>query len=93
MEKEIEQKIRRLTPNQAAALSTLILNPMSLSGIVGKKGKGLGGIMSALARNGLIQPIGREARQYRWEITDEYLKRSLKSDYRGVLKLLKQIAR
>lgn len=93
MEKEIEQKLRRLTSNQAAALSALILNPMSLSGTVGKKGKGLGGIMSALVRNGLIQPIGREARQYRWEIADDHLKRNLKSDYRAVIKLLKQIAR
>lgn len=93
MEKELEQKLRRLTPNQAGALSALILNPMSLSGIVGKKGKELGGILSALARNDLIQPIGREARQYRWEIADDRLKRGLKIDYQGVLKLLKQVAR
>jgi hypothetical protein len=93
MKKETENKLRRLTSNQASALKTFITKPMATSGATGYSGQSLGGTVSALTRTGFIEPLGREGRQFRWELSDPDLKISLKQNKEEILVLLNRVSR
>lgn len=93
MREVTEENLRSLTSRQAGALVTLIEEAGSLSGAIGLSGRPLGGILSALSRKSLIKPLGREKRQFRWEIGDPDLKADLHDNRREVLRLLNKIAR
>ena len=93
MNKQSEKKLRRLTPKQAKALRTFILEPAAVSGATGYSGQILGGVVSALTRSGFIEPFGREERQFRWEVSDPDLKNDLEKNRDEVLTLLNKLAR
>ncbi len=88
-----ENKLRRLSPKQAKALNTFITIPTAASGATGYSGQSLGGTVSALERNGFIEPFGREDRQLRWEISDQDLKADLNENRDEVLIFLNRLAR
>ena len=88
MDKATEKKLRSLSVKQADALKTFILRPAISSGATGYNGRSLGGIISSLHRNGLIDPLGKENRQFRWEIADENLKKDLSDNFEEVIELL-----
>ena len=64
--KKAEAKVRRLTPNQAKALKAVITGTASgiavtgtyISNATGLTANAVGGTVSALERNDLIQPLG-----------------------------------
>ena len=60
-------KVRSLTKNQAQILLN-ILNKESFK----LKEKSLGGLLSALERNGYILPLGKVKRRFNWEIMREF---------------------
>lgn len=102
MHKTAEDKIRRLTQNQAKALQALISAPTTsnpvasgtyISNASGLRGNSFGGTVSALERNGTIQPIGREGRQFNWELTDPDLKQAQQKDRETLLAMLKRITK
>ena len=91
--KQTEKKLRRLTSNQAVALKTFILQPTAVSGATGYSGQSLGGTVSALERNGFIEPFGRRDRQFRWEISDMDLKSDVQQHKDEVVGLLNKLSR
>lgn len=92
MRKKTEKKIRRLTKNQAVALETFITLPSAASGATGMMGPSLGGTVSSLERSGIIQPIGREGRQFNWEIVDPDISHDAEKNRKEVLELIKRIS-
>lgn len=104
MDKKTELKIRRLTSNQAKALraiisipGTAISNPTAsgvyISDRTGLQGNSLGGTVSALERNGIIQPLGREERQFNWELRDPDFVKSAASEPEVLIELLDKVAK
>lgn len=100
MNQKVELKIRRLTPNQAKALKAIVFPPSAAGSIVsgtyvslasGLRGNELGGTVSALERNGTIQPFGREGRQFNWELTDPDLKQAKQEDPKALRQLLERL--
>ena len=51
----------------------------------------MGGTVSALERNDLISPLGRDNRQYNWELTDPDLKKAKQEDAKTLEDLLSRI--
>lgn len=99
MKKNTEYKIRRLTQKQAKVLKAIISSPNGgiivpgayISNATGLRGNELGGTVSALERNDIIQPFGREGRQYNWELIDQDLIQAKKEDSDGLSTLLNRI--
>ena len=102
MNKKAENKIRRLSQNQAKVLKEIISYSSTVAGTVvpgsyisnasGISGNMLGGTVSALQRNDIIQPFGREERQFNWELTDPDLIQGYKEDPDTLIKLINRIA-
>lgn len=99
MNRKAELRVRKLTQNQAKALKAIISAPSTnfivsgtyISTASGLRGNALGGTVSALERNGTIQPFGREERQFNWELTDPDLIQAKKEDPKTLIKMLGQI--
>lgn len=92
MKSQTEEKLRRLTRNQAKALTTFITKPSAASGATGLRGPMLGGTMSALERAGTVSPLGKEGRQFRWEITDPDIAEDLQENRKEIIDLLERIS-
>ena len=92
MNQKTDELLRRLTKNQAEALKTFITKPSAASGATGMRGPTLGGTMSALERSGLLKPLGRENRQFKWEIGNQNLAEDLEKDRKEILELLERIS-
>lgn len=102
MNSKAEQKIRNLTQNQAKVLKTVMFPQNQSLGTVipgnyislatGLQQNSLGGTVSALERNKLISPFGREDRQYNWELTDPDLQQAKQEDPKKVIEMLTRIA-
>jgi len=101
MDKSTELKVRKLSQNQAKALKAIIFPnnqnfgtaiPGSyISLATGLKHNALGGTVSALTRNEIISPLGKEDRQYNWELTDPDLIQAKNEDPETLLEMLKKI--
>lgn len=97
---DYEDKIRRLTSNQAKALSAVVSGTASgnvvsstyISNATGLTNRALGGTISALERNDFIQPLGREDRQFKWELSDPILVKARDKDPKGLKEILKKVA-
>lgn len=84
-----EDKIRRLTQNQAKVLNAIVAGTATLkfvstayiSNATGLTGRALGGTVSALERNNFIQPLGRNNRQFNWELYDPELKQFIQKKH------------
>lgn len=85
-----EQKLRKLSPRQAEILLAIIKEPKGSD--LAYSGWKLGGILSALQRNKLIQPLGKENRRSHWEIADENLMADIVENSNRVNELLRRIA-
>lgn len=102
MNKKAEEKIRKLTQNQAKVLKTMMFpNNHSLGSVIpgsyislstGLRENSLGGTVSALIRNDMISPLGRDNRQYNWELTDSDLKQAKQEDPKTLHDMLNRIA-
>lgn len=101
MNKKAEEKVRKLTQNQAKVLKTIIFPTYKLGSVIpgsyistasGLRQNALGGTVSALERNDLISPLGRENRQYNWELTDNDLIDAKREDPKTLADLLNKIA-
>lgn len=102
MNKQAEQKIRNLTQNQAKVLKTIIFpKNQNLGSVIpgsyislatGLRENSLGGTVSALERNDIISPLGREDRQYNWELTDPDLKQAKQEDPKTLKDMINRIA-
>lgn len=102
MRPRAENKVRRLTINQAKVLKAIAFpsnqnfgtavptNDVSLAS--GLSQNSLGGTISALERNDLIMPFGREGRQYNWELVDPDLVRAKKEDPETLKQMLGTIS-
>jgi len=100
MNKKAEKKVRNLTQNQAKVLKTIVFPSTNIGSIVpgsyisgasGLRQNSLGGTVSALERNDIISPLGREDRQYNWELTDPDLKQAKQEDPKTLMDLLNRI--
>lgn len=87
---ETEKVLRNLSPKQAGALARIIKSPNGRGGFE-DRGHGLGGVLSALYRNGIIQPLGKIARRRRWEVTND-LRNDIQENKREVIALLNRIS-
>lgn len=100
MNKNAELKVRKLSQNQAKVLEAIISSPSPnfvvsgtyISTASGLRENALGGTVSALERNGTIQPFGREGRQFNWELTDPDLIQAKKEDPKTLLDLIGRIS-
>lgn len=102
MNKNAHLKVRRLTKNQAKALKAIAFPISKLAGSAipgtyvslasGLRGNELGGTVSALERSNIIQPFGREGRQFNWELTDPDLIQAKKEDPKTLIKILGKLA-
>jgi len=95
-----EDKIRRLTQNQAKALSAVVSGTVSaptvstsyISNATGLTGRSLGGTVSALERNNFIQPLGRANREFNWELSDPDIKEARDKEPEKVKDILNKVA-
>lgn len=95
-----ELKVRKLSQNQAKVLQAMVTVPYTsfvvpgtyISTASGLQGNALGGTVSALERNGTIQPFGRDGRQFNWELTDPDLRQAQQEDPKTLLNMLTTIA-
>ena len=95
-----EDKIRRLTQNQAKALSAVVSGTVSaptvstsyISTATGLTGRSLGGTVSALERNNLIQPLGRADREFNWELSDPDIREARDKEPEKVKEILDKVA-
>lgn len=100
MDSKTEEKIRRLTENQARALKAVVEGTASgdavtgtyISNATGLTANALGGTVSALERNDFIQPLGRDGRQFKWELEDQDLIKAQSEDPRGLNNILSRVA-
>lgn len=102
MNPNAEKKIRKLSMNQAKALKAVVFPTITNLGAAvpgsyislasGLTQNALGGTVSALERNNIISPLGREARQYNWELTDPDLKQAKQEDPKTLMDMLNSIA-
>lgn len=100
MNKKAQLKVRKLTQNQAKALKAIVSAPYTnfivpgafISNASGLRGNELGGTVSALERNGTIQPFGREGRLLNWELTDPDLIQAKKEDPKTLIEILGKLA-
>lgn len=98
--KDAEFKLRRLTPNQAKVLKVVVVGTTSgvpvsgayISNATGLTANALGGTVSALERNDFIQPLGRENRQFKWELGDPDLITAREEDSKALTNILSRIA-
>ncbi len=97
-----EAKIRKLSQNQAKALKAIVSFPVNKGSVVpgayvsnasGLSANALGGTVSALARNNFIQPLGRNSRQFNWELVDPDLIQAKKDNSKELLNLIDKIAK
>ena len=100
MDKRAEEKVRKLTQNQAKVLKAVIFPNTNIGSIVpgsyisgasGLTQNALGGTVSALQRNDIISPIGRDNRQYNWELIDKDLIVAKKEDPDALRNMLNRI--
>lgn len=99
LDKTAEEKIRRLTQNQAKVLKAVISSPPNVGSVTtrfisnasGLRANELGGTVSALERNDLIQPLGRDGRTFNWELSDPDLIKARKEDQKSLLNILGRI--
>ena len=101
MNPQAEQKIRNLTQRQAKVLKTIMFpNNSALGSVIpgsyisletGLRENSLGGTVSALERNNIISPLGRENRQYNWELADPDLKQAKQEDPETLMDMLNRI--
>lgn len=91
-----EKKLRKLSPKQAYALSSIITSRAACASgsAIPLNNQSLGGVMSALQRNNYIAPLGfdPEKRQYRWEVVDEDMKKDKEKNPDSLNMLLRKIA-
>jgi len=95
-----ELKVRKLTQNQARVIQAMVSVPYAnfvvpgtyISTASGLQGNALGGTVSALERNGFIQPFGRDGRQFNWELIDPDLIQAHQEDSKTLLNMLTAIA-
>ena len=101
MHKNAEEKIRKLTQNQAKVLKAVMFPNINvgtvvpgsyISGASGLRQNALGGTVSALERNDIISPFGRDNRQYNWELTDADLITAKEEDPKTLKNMLNRIA-
>lgn len=102
MNKRAEEKIRKLTFNQAKALKAIAFPVNSnfgaaipgsyVSSATGLTQNALGGTVSALERNDMIMPLGREGRQYNWELVDPDVLNARKEDPAALLDILNKVS-
>lgn len=100
MNKQAEEKVRRLTQNQARVLKAVVAPPANMvsagtsfiSTATGLRANELGGTVSALKRNELIQPLGRDGRTFNWELSDPDLKKARDEDPQSLQNLLSQVS-
>lgn len=100
MNRDAELKVRRLTSNQAKALKAIVFPSNTIGSVVsgayvslasGLRGNELGGTVSALERSNMIQPFGREGRQFNWELTDPDIVQAKEEDPKTLIGLLNKI--
>ena len=69
-------EIWSLNKNQAKLLKTVVDNMkekhIPVSGASGLAGPALGRAGSSLHQRNMIRPVGKENRQYKWTLTDEW---------------------
>ncbi|MEK7124337.1 MAG: hypothetical protein AAB877_01445 [Patescibacteria group bacterium] len=95
-----EEKARRLSQNQARALKAMVSFPSNagsvstsfISNASGLRANELGGTVSALERNGFIQPIGRVGRTYNWELSDPDIIEAKKDDKKSLIEILNRVS-
>lgn len=100
MKKQAENKVRRLTQNQARVLRVIVSPPVNtvsvgtsfISTATGLRANELGGTVSALKRNSFIQPLGRDGRTFNWELSDPDLKEARDEDPQSLQNLLSQVS-
>lgn len=106
MNPKAEEKLRRLTKNQAKVLKTMIFPPnfpkdlsvnatisgSYISNASGYSGNMLGGTVSSLERNDLIQPFGKEGRKFNWQVTDLDLLKAKEEDPKTLQEWLEQLS-
>lgn len=100
--KSAEEKVRKLTQNQAKVLEAITFPSNQSFGTVvpgsyvslatGLSQNGLGGTVSALQRNDIIMPIGRDGRQYNWELVDLDLIKAREEDPDALKHLLRRVS-
>lgn len=97
---QAEKKVRRLTQNQARVLRAIVSTPVSMISVgtsfistaTGLRANELGGTVSALERNGFIQPLGRNGRTFNWELSDSDLKEARDENPQSLQNLLSQVS-
>lgn len=102
MNKHAEGKVRKLTVNQAKVLKAIAfpsnqnlgtaVQGSYVSLATGLTQNALGGTVSALERNDIIMPLGREGRQYNWELVDRDLLEARKNEPETLLELLNKVS-
>ena len=98
--KSAETKIRRLTKNQAKALKAVIVGTSAgipvtgtyISTATGLTANALGGTVSALERNDFIQPLGKEERQFKWELGDPDIITARQEDSKALINIVSRVA-
>src|SRR3989338_6123354 len=99
MNKQAEEKIRKLTQNQAKVLKAVAFPSSNIgfgtaipgsyvSNATGLTQNALGGTVSALQRNEIIMPLGREGRMYNWELVDPDLINAKNEDAKTLKNML-----
>lgn len=71
---EIERVLINLTENQAKLMKVVLTKGTAASGASGLSGHGLGRVASSLHEKGIITPMGRSGRQYKWSTTPTWEK-------------------
>jgi len=79
--KSAETKIRRL-PVTGTYISTA----------TGLTANALGGTVSALERNDFIQPLGKEERQFKWELGDPDIITARQEDSKALINIVSRVA-
>ena len=100
MNKKAEKKVRRMTQNQARVLRAIVSTPANMVSVgtsfistaTGLRANELGGTVSALERNGLIQPLGKDGRTFNWELSDFDLKKARDEDPQSLRDMLSRVS-
>ena len=87
----MEEKIRRLTQNQANALKTYVVKPTATSLATVYSGRSSGGVHSSLERLGILGPAGREGRNIRWQIIDPDISKDVGENRKEIIDLIDKI--
>lgn len=103
MDKLAEEKVRKLTQNQAKVLKAVAFPSPDMSfgtavpgsyvsAATGLTQNALGGTVSALQRNEIIMPLGRDGRQYNWELVDPDVLKARQEDPVSLSEILNKIS-